>query len=407
MTKKIKKILNNWKTKDIKSIRYCYDFTSYTLMDELENTHSQDDEASSLKQFNDKTNNSISSVLDQNPYGIKLNNLWISLWDLWTWDKDDFWLNENLICSDWNTQYIDINGKKYLIKDRNDNTEWNVYKMWNNGSWYSPFFFIGNFSRIDGYWTLVRKDWYIYEWRFVVSNNRRIRYDWKLTFPNGNIYEWDFIDGEPITEKTEEYSPFKKKGTYTKSNWDKKIYRYYWKAMWRPYFINLKDNRTNENWANNRGDVISIIEKAQDQPTKWELSSWWHTTDYIETDSEYIFQTQNWKQLVIQKDKSDNKDREITNIINAIKYFYEEHDGKKLFALWDDLKYRYGKLGILFSTLLSNVSEKMWDSDFLDKNKNNKADSEETLQERFKKDKKATAKNLAKWLNCYYKSKES
>ena len=28
----------------------------------------------------------------------------------------------------------------------------------------------------------------------------------------------DFIDGEPLTEKTEEYSPFKKKGIYTKPN---------------------------------------------------------------------------------------------------------------------------------------------------------------------------------------------
>ena len=84
-------------------------------MSKLEKTHSQDDEGSSLKQFNDKTNDSISSVLDQNPYGIRLNNLWISLWDLWTWDKDDFLLNENLICSDWNSKYIAVNGKKYLI----------------------------------------------------------------------------------------------------------------------------------------------------------------------------------------------------------------------------------------------------------------------------------------------------
>jgi hypothetical protein len=44
-------------------------------MSKLEKTHSQDDEDSSLKQFNDKTNDSISSVLDQNPYGIRLNNL--------------------------------------------------------------------------------------------------------------------------------------------------------------------------------------------------------------------------------------------------------------------------------------------------------------------------------------------
>jgi len=375
-------------------------------MNKLENTHNQDDEGSSLKQFNDKTTDSISSVLNQNPYEIKLNNLWISLWDLWTWDKDDFLLNENLICSDWNTEYIAINGKKYLIKDRNDNTEWDVYKMWISKNWDSLFFFIGNFSRIDGYWTLVRKDWYIYEWRFVVSDDRRIRYDWKLTFPNGNIYEGDFIDGEPLTEKVEEYSPFKKKGTYTKSNWDKKIYRYYWKAMWRPYFVSSKDNRTDENWANNRGDVISIIEETQGQPTKWELSSWWHTTDYIETDSEYIFQTLDWKNLVIKKDDWDKKDREITNLINAIKYFYEEHDGKKFFALWDDLKYRYGKLGILFSTLLSNVYEKMWDSDFLDKDINGNPDGRESVREIFEKNRKSTAKNLAKWLNCYYESKD-
>jgi hypothetical protein len=44
-------------------------------MNKLENTHSQDDEASSLKHFNDKTNNSISSVLAQNPYNTKLNIL--------------------------------------------------------------------------------------------------------------------------------------------------------------------------------------------------------------------------------------------------------------------------------------------------------------------------------------------
>jgi hypothetical protein len=44
-------------------------------MNKLENTHSHDDETSSLKQINDKTNNSISSVLNQNPYEIKLNNL--------------------------------------------------------------------------------------------------------------------------------------------------------------------------------------------------------------------------------------------------------------------------------------------------------------------------------------------
>ena len=391
------------KNKRYKTNNICYHFTDYTLMNKLENTHNQDDEGSSLKQFNDKTTDSISSVLNQNPYEIKLNNLWISLWDLWTWDKDDFLLNENLICSDWNTEYIAINGKKYLIKDRNDNTEWDVYKMWISKNWDSPFFFIGNFSRIDGYWTLVRKDWYIYEWRFVVSDDRRILYDWKLTFPNGNIYEGDFIDGEPLTEKVEEYSPFKKKGTYTKSNWDKKIYRYYWKAMWRPYFVSSKDNRTNENWANNRGDVISIIEETQGQPTKWELSSWWQTTNYIETDSEYIFQTLDWKNLVIKKDDWDKKDREITNLINAIKYFYEEHDGKKFFALWDDLKYRYGKLGILFSTLLSNVYEKMWDSDFLDKDING---NRESVREIFEKNRKSTAKNLAKWLNCYYESKD-
>lgn len=400
MTKDRKKISNNWKTKDIKT-----NFIDYKPMNKLENTHSQDDEASSLKHFNDKTNNSISSVLNQNPYEIKLNNLWISLWDLWTWDKDEFLLNENLICSDWDTQYIAINNRKYLIKDRNDNTEWDVYKMWISKNWDSPFFFIGDFSRIDGYWTLVKKNWHIYEWNFVISNNHRIRYNWRLRFPNWDIYEWDFIDGEPLTEKTEEYSPFKKKGIYTKPNWDKKIYRYYWKAMWRPYFVSSKDNRTNENWANNRGDVISIIEETQDQQTKWELSSWWHTTNYIETDSEYIFQTQNGKQLVIQKDKSDNKDREITNIINAIKYFYEEHDGKNFFALWDDLKYRYGKLGILFSTLLSNVYEKIWDSNFLDKDVNDNLGDRESVREIFEKNKKATAKNLAKWLNCYYKSK--
>ena len=375
-------------------------------MSKLEKTHSQDDECSSLKQFNDKTNDSISSVLDQNSYGIRLNNLWISLWDLWTWDKDDFLLNENLICSDWNSKYIAVNGKKYLIKDRNDNTEWNVYKMWNSKDWNSPFFFIGNFSRIDGDWTLVKKDWYVYEWRFVVSDGRRIRYDWKLTFPNGNIYEWDFIDGEPLNEKVEEYSPFKKKGTYTKSNWDKKIYRYYWKAMWRPYFVSSKDNRTNENWANNRGDVISIIEESQGQPIKWALSSWWQTTNYIETDSEFIFQTPDWKNLVIKKNNSDKKDREIANIINAIKYFYEKHEWKEFFTLWDDLKYRYGKLGILFSTLLSDVSEKIWDSDFLDRDVNDDPNDRESVREKFEENKKATAKNLAKWLNCYYESKD-
>ena len=374
-------------------------------MNKLENLSNLDDKDSSLKLLNDKTNNPISSVLVQGPYEVKLNILWISLWDLWNWDNDNFLLNKNLIRSDWDTQYIAINGRKYLIKDRNDNTEWDVFKMWNNKNWDSPFFFIGNFSRIDGDWTLVKKDWHIYEWRFVISNSRRIRYDWRLRFPDWNIYEWDFIDGEPLTSQTEEFSPFKKKGTYTKSNWDKKIYRYYWKAMWRPYFVSSKDNRTNENWANNRGDVVSIIEEVHNQPTKWELSSWWHLTDYTETDSEYIFQTQNWKQLVIQKGKSDNKDREISNIINAIKYFYEEHDGKKFFALWDDLKYRYGRLGILFSTLLSDVSEKIWNSGFIDEGRNNGVDDGESLQKRVEKSKKATAKNLAKWLNCYYKSK--
>ena len=374
-------------------------------MNKLENLSDLDDKDSSLKQLNDKTNNPISSVLVQGPYEVKLNILWISLWDLWNWDNDNFLLNKNLIRSDWDTQYIAINGRIYLIKDRNDNTEWDVFKMWNNKNWDSPFFFIGNFSRIDGDWTLVKKDWHIYEWRFVISNNRRIRYDWRLRFPDWSIYEWDFIDGEPLTSQTEEFSPFKKKGTYTKSNWDKKIYRYYWKAMWRPYFVSSKDNRTNENWANNRGDVVSIIEEVHNQPTKWELSSWWHLTDYTETDSEYIFQTQNWKQLVIQKDKSDNKDREISNIINAIKYFYEKHGGKEFFALWDDLKYRYGRLGILFSTLLSDVSEKIWNSGFIDEGRNNGVDDGESLQKRVEKSKKATAKNLARWLNCYYKSK--
>lgn len=374
-------------------------------MNKLENLSNLDDKDSSLKQLNDKTNNPISSVLVQGPYEVKLNILWISLWDLWNWDNDNFLLNKNLIRSDWDTQYIAINGRIYLIKDRNDNTEWDVFKMWNNKNWDSPFFFIGNFSRIDGDWTLVKKDWHIYEWRFVISNNRRIRYDWRLRFPDWSIYEWDFIDGEPLTSQTEEFSPFKKKGTYTKSNWDKKIYRYYWKAMWRPYFVSSKDNRTNENWANNRGDVVSIIEEVHNQPTKWELSSWWHLTDYTETDSEYIFQTQNWKQLVIQKDKSDNKDREISNIINAIKYFYEKHGGKEFFALWDDLKYRYGRLGILFSTLLSDVSEKIWNSGFIDEGRNNGVDDGESLQKRVEKSKKATAKNLARWLNCYYKSK--
>ena len=378
-------------------------------MNNMESIHSQDDEASSLKQFNNKTNHSISSVLSQNSYEIKLNILWISLWDLWTWDKDKFLLNKNLICSDWNVQFIVIGDRKYFIKDKNDNTEWDVYKMWNNDDWDSPFFFIWNFSRIDGYWTLVRKDWYIYEWRFVVSGNRRIRYDWRLKFPNGNIYEWDFIDGEPLTEKTEEFSPFKKKGTYTKSNWDKKIYRYYWKAMWRPYFVSSKDNRTNENWANNRGDVVSIIEEAVDQPTKWELSSWWQTTNYIETDSEFIFQTRDWRNLVIQKDNLNKKDREIANIINAIKYFYEKHEWKKFFTLWDDLKYRYGTLGILFSTLLSNVSEKIGNSDFIDNDRiilDNKSTHKESVQRTLEKDKKTTARNLAKWLNCYYESKD-
>jgi hypothetical protein len=70
LTKDRKKISSNWKTKDIKT-----NFIDYTPMNKLENTHSQDDEASSLKQFNDKTNDSISSVLNQNPYEIKLNNL--------------------------------------------------------------------------------------------------------------------------------------------------------------------------------------------------------------------------------------------------------------------------------------------------------------------------------------------
>jgi hypothetical protein len=32
--------------------------------------------------------------------------------------------------------------------------------------------------------------------------------------------------------------------------------------------VSSKDNRTNENWADNRGDVISIIEETQDQQTK-------------------------------------------------------------------------------------------------------------------------------------------
>ena len=395
MTKDRKKISNNWKTKDIKT-----NFIDYRPMNKLENTHSHDDETSSLKQINDKTNNSISSLLVQDPYEVKLNTLWISLWDLWSWDNDNFLLDKNLVFDEWDNEYLLINGRKYLIKDRNDNTEWDVFKMWNNNDWDSPFFFIGNYSKIDGYWTLVKKDWHIYEWIFVISNNHRIRYNWRLRFPNWDIYEWDFIDGEPLTESTEEYSPFKKKGIYTKYNWDKKIYRYYWKNMGRPYFVNSKDNRINENWANNRGDVISIIEETQGKPAKWELSSWWHITDYTETDSEYIFQTQNWKQLIVQKDKLDSKDREISNIINAIKYFYEEHNWKKFFALWDDLKYRYGKLGILFSTLLSNTSEKIWDSEF-----NEAPIDKEFYQKESSKLKKTTAKNLAKWLNSYYQSK--
>jgi hypothetical protein len=69
------------------------------------------------------------------------------------------------------------------------------------------------------------------------------------------------------------------------------------------------------------------------------------------------------------------------------------------------LKYRYGKLGILFSTLLSNVYKKIWDSDFLDKDVNDNPGDRESVREIFEKNKKATAKNLAKWLNCYYKSK--
>ena len=372
-------------------------------MNKLENLCSPDNKDSSLKQFNNKTNNSISYVLAQNPYNTKLNILWISLWDLGTWDKDKFLLNKNLIYSDWDAQYIIINDRKYFIKDRNDSTEWDVYKMWNNNDWDSPFFFIWNFSRIDGYWTLVRKDWYIYEWRFVVSDNRRIRYDWRLRFPDWNIYEWDFIDGEPLTAQTEEFSPFKKKGTYTKSNWDKKIYRYYWKAMWRPYFVSSKDNRTNENWANNRGDVVSIIEEIPDQPTRGQLSSWWQSTNYIETDSEFIFQTKDWRKLVIQKDDWDKKDIEVANLINAIKYFYEKHEWKKFFTLWDDLKYRYGKLGILFSTLLSNVSKKIWNSDFID---NDRIIPDHKSINTLEENKKTTAKNLAKWLNCYYESKD-
>jgi hypothetical protein len=44
-------------------------------MNKLENTHSHDDETSSLKQLNDKTNSSISSLLVQDPYEVKLNTL--------------------------------------------------------------------------------------------------------------------------------------------------------------------------------------------------------------------------------------------------------------------------------------------------------------------------------------------
>jgi len=99
-------------------------------MNKLENTHSHDDETSSLKQLNDKTNNSISSLLVQDPYEVKLNTLWISLWDLWIWDNDNFLLDKNLVFNEWDNEYLLINGRKYLIKDRNDNTEWDVFKMW-------------------------------------------------------------------------------------------------------------------------------------------------------------------------------------------------------------------------------------------------------------------------------------
>jgi hypothetical protein len=44
-------------------------------MNKLENSCSPDNKDSSLKQFNNKTNNSISSVLAQNPYNTKLNIL--------------------------------------------------------------------------------------------------------------------------------------------------------------------------------------------------------------------------------------------------------------------------------------------------------------------------------------------
>jgi hypothetical protein len=64
------------------------------------------------------------------------------------------------------------------------------------------------------------------------------------------------------------------------------------------------------------------------------------------------------------------------------------------------LKYRYGKLGILFSTLLSNTSEKIWDSEF-----NEAPIDKEFYQKESSKLKKTTAKNLAKWLNSYYQSK--
>jgi hypothetical protein len=55
------------------------------------------------------------------------------------------------------------------------------------------------------------------------------------------------------------------------------------------------------------------------------------------------------------------------------------------------------------------VSEKIGNSDFIDNDRiilDNKSTHKESVQRTLEKDKKTTARNLAKWLNCYYESKD-
>ena len=280
---------------------------------------------------------------------------------LWKRKNGIFQLNKNLIKSDWEENYIIIDGLKYYENQNHEHCYKQISDVYD-----IPCFYIWE---LDENWEpsgdaiVLRCD----GWFF--------RGEWgkKWTLKDDSwTYSWNFYEGKPIDRYTR--PSFQRKWEYQKPDGTKETYIAYPSSVWMIRFIRAKDEKPQEKRGNKRGSVVSVDVEMPTWVVEHKLYSWKREMMYSEDEANYIFEAENGIILKLPKQYTDDplideesarasmkwadRARYFAHLVNAIGDFISQHPKSKFSASWDDLKVKYSDQ-LLKRTLLRDIPDKL------------------------------------------------